>query len=176
MNLMKLVWNYLRIKFIQTCISNHRRDENVQGFWSEAERGGWHGFRIPKERISHRHDRPNAAFPTLLYACIIYRWRNECYVFGTVLIDEETITAYREQDASLVMICVICRARRTYAITEAMMKREDMMIYRLEIKRSYLEIGVEIIKIVYIKIIYFNIFSFFFFENFQPPLNRNRLR
>lgn len=68
-----------------------------------------------KERISHRHW-PSAAFPTLLYACIIYRWCNECYVFGTVLIDEETITAYREQDASLVMICVICRARRTHAL------------------------------------------------------------
>lgn len=32
-------------------------------------------------------------------------------------------------------------------VTEAMMKREDM-IYRLEIKRSRLEIGVEIIKMV----------------------------
>lgn len=101
-----------------------------------------------KERISHRHDRPSAAFPTLLYACIIYRWRNECYVFGTVLIDEETITAYREQDASLVMICVICRARRTYALPKRWWNARTM-IYRLEIKRSRLEIGVEMIKIVY---------------------------
>lgn len=68
-------------------------------------------FWIPKKELVTRWS--TAVFPTLLYVCIIYRWRNERYAFGTVLIDEETITAYREQDASLVMICVICRGRRT---------------------------------------------------------------
>lgn len=119
----------------------------MQGLWSEAERGGWHGFWIPKKELVTDMTGRARRF-LLLYACIIYRWRNECYVFGTVLIDEETITAYREQDASLVMICVICRARRTYALPKRWWNARTM-IYRLEIKRSRLEIGVEMIKIVY---------------------------
>ena len=83
-------------------------------------------------------------FPALLYACIIYWWRNERYAFGTVLIDEETITAYREQDASLVTICVICHARRPHNTsnenweTVAKIERENRSYFRLRLVNSSL--------------------------------------